>query len=81
MKNKTIVITGGAGFVGSHLVDKLMMEGHEVVVIDNMFSKSVTKKCSGIVDMLALVTVSGKPGRRSRPADRRRGRLSRVGYR
>ena len=35
-----ILITGGAGFVGSHLVDKLMMEGHEVVVIDNMFSKS-----------------------------------------
>ena len=39
-----ILITGGAGFVGSHLVDKLMMEGHEVVVIDNMFSKSATKK-------------------------------------
>ena len=39
-----ILISGGAGFVGSHLVDKLMMEGHEVVVIDNMFSKSVTKE-------------------------------------
>lgn len=39
-----VLITGGAGFVGSHLVDKLMMEGHEVVVIDNMFSKFVTKE-------------------------------------
>ena len=27
---KRILITGGAGFVGSHLVDKLMLDGHEV---------------------------------------------------
>jgi nucleoside-diphosphate-sugar epimerase len=31
-------ITGGAGFVGSHLVDRLMMEGHEVTVVDNFFT-------------------------------------------
>lgn len=35
---KKILVTGGAGFVGSHLVDKLMMEGHEVVVLDNFFT-------------------------------------------
>lgn len=33
-----ILVTGGAGFVGSHLVDKLMMEGHEVTVLDNFFT-------------------------------------------
>lgn len=35
---KRILISGGAGFVGSHLVDKLMMEGHEVTVVDNFFT-------------------------------------------
>eukprot|EP00054_Salpingoeca_dolichothecata_P011577 m.64248 g.64248 ORF g.64248 m.64248 type:complete len:440 (-) comp19533_c0_seq2:2671-3990(-) len=35
---KRILITGGAGFVGSHLVDVLMAEGHEVTVIDNFFT-------------------------------------------
>lgn len=37
-RRKKILVTGGAGFVGSHLVDKLMMEGHEVTVVDNLFT-------------------------------------------
>lgn len=37
-RRKKILVTGGAGFVGSHLVDKLMMEGHEVTVVDNFFT-------------------------------------------
>mmetsp|Transcript_33807 Transcript_33807/g.40499 ORF Transcript_33807/g.40499 Transcript_33807/m.40499 type:complete len:428 (+) Transcript_33807:45-1328(+) len=37
-KRLKIMVTGGAGFVGSHLVDKLMMEGHEVTVLDNFFT-------------------------------------------
>uniref|UniRef100_A0A1B6DQ87 UDP-glucuronic acid decarboxylase 1 n=1 Tax=Clastoptera arizonana TaxID=38151 RepID=A0A1B6DQ87_9HEMI len=35
---KRILVTGGAGFVGSHLVDRLMMMGHEVIVVDNFFT-------------------------------------------
>lgn len=31
-----ILITGGAGFIGSHLTDRLMSEGHNVVVMDNL---------------------------------------------
>ena len=33
-----ILVTGGSGFVGSHLVDRLMMQGHQVIVLDNMFT-------------------------------------------
>ncbi|KAL3942500.1 MAG: hypothetical protein SGBAC_003312 [Bacillariaceae sp.] len=41
-ERKKIMITGGAGFVGSHLVDKLMMEGHEIIVLDNFFTGQKT---------------------------------------
>jgi len=37
---KRILVTGGAGFVGSHLVDTLMMDGHQVFVADNYFTGS-----------------------------------------
>ena len=30
------LITGGAGFIGSNLADKLIKEGHEVIILDNL---------------------------------------------
>jgi len=37
-KAKKIIVTGGAGFIGSNLVDALVSAGYEVHVIDNLFS-------------------------------------------
>jgi len=33
-----ILVTGGAGFLGSHLCDRLLKDGHEVVCVDNLFT-------------------------------------------
>ena len=48
-----ILITGGAGFIGSHLTATLVARGHEVVVLDNLLRgnkipKEVLKKILGI---------------------------------
>lgn len=33
-----ILVTGGAGFIGSHLIDRLMQAGHDVICVDNFFT-------------------------------------------
>ena len=35
---KRILVTGGAGFLGSHLIDRLLEDGHEVLCVDNLFT-------------------------------------------
>ncbi|MBF8303515.1 MAG: NAD-dependent epimerase/dehydratase, partial [Candidatus Dadabacteria bacterium] len=35
---KRILVTGGAGFIGSHLSERLLDEGHEVICVDNFFT-------------------------------------------
>ncbi|HAX85320.1 MAG TPA: NAD-dependent dehydratase, partial [Cyanobacteria bacterium UBA11370] len=33
-----ILVTGGAGFIGSHLIDRLMADGHDVLCLDNFYT-------------------------------------------
>ena len=47
--NKRVLVTGGAGFLGSHLCDKLVKEGHEVLCVDNFY----TGRRSNIVHLLS----------------------------
>lgn len=42
MASRKILICGGAGFIGSHLVDRLIAEGHEVDVVDDLSTGSLT---------------------------------------
>ena len=38
MLRKKVLVTGGAGFVGSHLIDRLLKDDHEVICVDNYFT-------------------------------------------
>ncbi|OGI22361.1 MAG: NAD-dependent dehydratase [Candidatus Moranbacteria bacterium RIFCSPHIGHO2_01_FULL_55_24] len=49
MEKKKILVTGGAGFIGSHLCRRLLDEGHEVLCVDNFF----TGNKDNILDLLS----------------------------
>src|SRR5260221_12716449 len=48
--NKRILVTGGAGFLGSHLCERLVAEGHDVICLDNFF----TSQKSNVAHLLPL---------------------------
>lgn len=45
---KTIVVTGGAGFIGSHLCERLVKDGHRVISLDNYFTGSKDNHVDGV---------------------------------
>ena len=41
MYMKTILITGGAGFIGSNLCERLLYDGHHIICVDNLYTGSI----------------------------------------
>lgn len=48
MTNQTILVTGGAGFIGSHLCARLVKDGHRVISLDNYFTGSRENHVPGV---------------------------------
>lgn len=46
--SKLILVTGGAGFVGSHLCERLVADGHRVISLDNYFAGSKNNHVEGV---------------------------------
>lgn len=51
-----ILITGGAGFVGSHLAERLVSEGHEVISYDNYFTGAMENHVPGVIYLQGCTT-------------------------
>ena len=59
-----ILVTGGAGFLGSHLCERLLAEGNDVLCVDNYF----TGRKENIAHLMANPTFRGDAPRRDLPA-------------
>ena len=57
-----VIITGGAGFIGSHLVDALLDQGENVIVLDN-FSTGRIQNLDNVKDKIRIIECDlSKPG-------------------
>ena len=61
IKRKKAVVTGGAGFIGSHLVEELVRQNYDVLVLDNLSTgtlknlKNVKKKIKFIKYQIIII--------------------------
>jgi UDP-glucuronate decarboxylase len=46
LERKRVLVTGGAGFLGSHLCEALLAEGADVLCVDNYFTGPTSRICS-----------------------------------
>ncbi|MBI4225984.1 SDR family NAD(P)-dependent oxidoreductase [Candidatus Roizmanbacteria bacterium] len=53
-KNKKVLVTGGAGFIGSHLVEKLVKKGSKVMVLDNL-SNGKEKNLQAVINKIKII--------------------------
>ncbi|GIO86581.1 UDP-glucose 4-epimerase [Paenibacillus faecis] len=51
---KRILVTGGAGFLGSHLIDRLLEQGHEIVCVDNLQTGSL-RNIEHVIDAITFI--------------------------
>jgi UDP-glucose 4-epimerase len=58
MMTKKVLITGGMGFIGSHLCDALLKEGHDVIILDDLSSSSTTNLSAKNLERITFIKAS-----------------------
>ena len=71
LAGKRILVTGGAGFLGSHLCERLVEQGHDVICLDNFFTSQKTN---------AMVMTPARTACQRRPALPCGARPSDIGF-
>ena len=67
---KKIIVTGGLGFIGSNLVDRLIDDGHDVIIIDDL-STGFKENLGGRAQRIGAGTAQVRPSARQHQSPRK----------